>query len=327
MKPFVSVIIPIYKVEAYLPKTIESCLAQTLRDIEIILVDDGSPDSCPALIDRYTCADTRIKAIHKTNEGVTLARKAGLSIAEGEYIFYLDGDDYLAPDALESLYYPAKEKDADFVVGDFIIEEPDGRHRDKKFYNFREADNLTFLRYCFREGDFYFTGRLILRNLIVNARLNIPSSITFGEDNVAVVQLAYKLRKAIKVNQPILYYVQREGSVTNILKKSDLKQRFNACNFVIGYARQKGFYDQMKTEIQIFALRQISIGLVGGYIDKGLANDYLTLPFNRNMYLKDNLDKKERFFLSLASVNLTGAICLFHFLKTIKRIFHHSYEK
>ena len=97
-----SVIVPIYNVEAYLKRCIDSVLAQTFRDFELILVDDGSPDNCPQICDAYAKEDARIRVIHKENGGLVSARQAGIQIADGEYVFNLDADDAMTSDALES---------------------------------------------------------------------------------------------------------------------------------------------------------------------------------------------------------------------------------
>ena len=105
--PKVSVIIPVYKVEAYLSRCVDTVINQTLKELEIILVDDGSPDNCPAICDEYALKDERIKVVHKTNGGLSSARNAGLRIATGEYIFFLDSDDWLELDGMELLYNTA----------------------------------------------------------------------------------------------------------------------------------------------------------------------------------------------------------------------------
>ena len=99
----ISVIVPVYKVEQYLHRCIDSILAQTYRDLEIILVDDGSPDNCGLICDEYASKDSRIKVIHKTNGGVSSARNAGLDVASGDYIAFVDSDDYVLPQYLEYL--------------------------------------------------------------------------------------------------------------------------------------------------------------------------------------------------------------------------------
>ena len=116
----ISIIVPIYNVEQYLQKTIESCINQTLKELEVILVDDGSKDASGKVVDDFAKKDNRIKVIHKQNEGVTIARNTGLAVATGKYIFFLDGDDYLPLNAMDLLYQKAIEEDADWVIGDYI---------------------------------------------------------------------------------------------------------------------------------------------------------------------------------------------------------------
>ena len=101
---FFSVIVPIYNVEKYLRRSIDSVLSQTFSDFELILVDDGSPDNCPKICDEYVQKDHRIKVVHKKNGGLVSARQAGISIAKGEYMFNLDADDAITPDALMSAH-------------------------------------------------------------------------------------------------------------------------------------------------------------------------------------------------------------------------------
>ena len=98
--PKVSIIVPVYKVEKYLRKCIDSIINQTLKDIEIILVDDGSPDNCGKICDEYAAKDTRIKVIHKENGGLSSARNAGMEVAEGEYIGFVDSDDWIESDLI-----------------------------------------------------------------------------------------------------------------------------------------------------------------------------------------------------------------------------------
>lgn len=113
--PKVSIVIPVYKVEPYLRRCVDSVLAQTLSDMEIILVDDGSPDNCPAICDEYALSHQNIQVIHKTNGGLASARNAGMRLATGKYLFFLDSDDWLDVDGLERLYECAERYQVDFV--------------------------------------------------------------------------------------------------------------------------------------------------------------------------------------------------------------------
>ena len=114
--PLISVVVPVYKVENYLDRCVESLLAQTYQNLEIILVDDGSPDSCPALCDEWGKRDEHIVVIHKPNGGLSDARNAGVLAAHGDYIGFVDSDDYVAPDMYESLYAHLVEADADVSI-------------------------------------------------------------------------------------------------------------------------------------------------------------------------------------------------------------------
>lgn len=127
MKPAVSVIVPVYRVEEFLPRCMDSLLGQTLERIEIILVDDGSPDGCPAMCDGYRETDPRVRVIHKRNEGLGFARNSGMEIAQGEYIAFVDSDDYVERDMLACMYEAAQKYDADFVRADHFRETRDGR--------------------------------------------------------------------------------------------------------------------------------------------------------------------------------------------------------
>lgn len=122
----VSIIVPIYNVEKYLDRCMDSLLHQTLNDIEIIMVDDGSPDNCPQMCDEYAKKDSRIKVIHKQNAGLGFARNSGLEIATGEYVAFVDSDDHVSLTMYEDLYDIAKENKSDAVFGGIYMEGENG---------------------------------------------------------------------------------------------------------------------------------------------------------------------------------------------------------
>ncbi len=120
--PLVSVIVPVYKVEPYLRRCIDSILCQTYRNLEIILVDDGSPDNCGAICDEYALKDTRIKVIHKVNTGVSAARNTGLDNAKGKYVGFVDSDDHIVPEMYERMTMAIESNDADIVFCSYFSE-------------------------------------------------------------------------------------------------------------------------------------------------------------------------------------------------------------
>ena len=125
--PKVSILVPIYNVEKYLSRCIESVLSQDFRDYELILVDDGSPDRCPQICDEYAKKDSRIKVVHKKNGGLVSARLAGFKEARGEYVMHVDSDDYLLLNAISTLYNEAKEEDYDVVKSRPLREDENGK--------------------------------------------------------------------------------------------------------------------------------------------------------------------------------------------------------
>lgn len=134
----VSIIVPIYKVEEYLSQCIDSILYQTYSDLEIILVDDGSPDNCGSICEEYAKKDKRIKVIHKENQGLGMARNTGLEYAKGEFIYFVDSDDWLEPNAIECLVKYQKEYDADIVMCNY--DKRDDLH--KVLYQYRIVNNV-----------------------------------------------------------------------------------------------------------------------------------------------------------------------------------------
>ena len=187
-----SVIVPIYKIEKYLPRCIDSVLNQTFGDFELILVDDGSPDNCPKICDDYASRDKRIKVIHKQNGGLVSARQAGIKEAVGDYVFHLDGDDAICEDALESAYKIIAEMHPDIVsfsyrtcvdgeqgdIVDDLLEEGLYNKSDieeKIFPNLLSNENMEHL--------FYFLwGKAIKRELAAKHQHNVNPAIALGED-------------------------------------------------------------------------------------------------------------------------------------------------
>lgn len=135
MHPQVSVIVPVYNVEHYIHRALDSLLNQTYPHLDIILVDDGSPDKCPQICDEYARKDNRVRVIHKKNGGLSDARNVGLDIATGEYITFLDSDDYILPDTVEKFLRTAHEQNVDVVCCGLNIIDTSG-----KIYDYRKCE-------------------------------------------------------------------------------------------------------------------------------------------------------------------------------------------
>ncbi|MGN0527797.1 MAG: glycosyltransferase family 2 protein [Eubacterium sp.] len=139
----ISVIIPVYKVEKYLDRCVESIVNQTYKNLEIILVDDGSPDNCPALCDEWAEKDRRIKVIHKENGGVSSARNAGVEGAKGDYIAFVDSDDYIEQGAYEFMINSAVKDDSDILVCSYFADNTDDENTDNALWDVSQSDALS----------------------------------------------------------------------------------------------------------------------------------------------------------------------------------------
>ncbi len=207
--PLISVIVPVYKVEEYLPRCVDSILCQTLADFELWLVDDGSPDNCPAMCDSYAEKDARVRVIHQKNGGLSAARNAALEQFEGVYVCFVDSDDYIAPDALETLYNALSETDADVAVGNMQSFDESGKLKD--FYApVRERtvlegeDILSTLNQPCAPNRLYRAG--IYRNL------RFPVGRLY-EDVFIYHKVLEQCRRMVLTGKTAYYYFLRSGSI------------------------------------------------------------------------------------------------------------------
>ena len=143
--PLVSVIVPVYKTEKFIHRCIDSVLNQTYSNWEMILVDDGSPDACGQICDSYAEKDGRIHVIHQENQGLSAARNAGIKICKGEWIYFLDSDDFIVEDALEKMIFFSKSGTYDIIMAGFSIIYADGSE-DCRSSGWKETDNLSKIR-------------------------------------------------------------------------------------------------------------------------------------------------------------------------------------
>ena len=178
--PKISVIVPVYKAEAYLHRCVDSLLAQTFTDFEILLIDDGSPDRSGEICDEYARKDSRVRVFHKENGGVSSARQCGMDHAQGEYTIHADPDDWVEPTMLEELYKKAKEEDADMVICDFYEE-----RKNKTIYVRQQPSSLdheTVLCELFQQLHGSCWNKLVRRACYREFGVRFPEELTFCED-------------------------------------------------------------------------------------------------------------------------------------------------
>lgn len=218
--PAISVIVPVYKVEDCLPACVESILAQSFRDFELILVDDGSPDRCGEICDAYAESDPRVRVIHQENQGLSGARNSGMDVAQGEYITFIDSDDLVTKDCLAVFYSVIREHDADIVTG-LSYDFPDG-HLPESFYvheqrvpscDVFEGKAASLEHYA---GNWKLSvsaaTKLFSRELIRDMRFPVGR---VHEDQAFVPPAYYQSRKVVYIDTSVYYYRVRQGSITH----------------------------------------------------------------------------------------------------------------
>ena len=230
---FFSVIVPIYKVEKYLKRCIDSVLNQTCKDFELILVDDGSPDGCASICDEYAAANPNVKVIHKENGGLVSARQAGIKAATGEYVYNLDGDDAILPGALEKakdiiektgadiVCFPHKECRGDRtrdVINDFI---PAG------FYNKQDMEKHIYPHILsdknMKNITYFLCGKAVRRSLVTPHQLNVTQKISLGEDLSCIIP-CYLDADSLYMDDTAYYlYTIREDSLTTVFTTKQLR--------------------------------------------------------------------------------------------------------
>lgn len=240
--PKVSVIVPIYNVEKYLEKCINSLLSQTLEDIQIILVNDGSKDNSGNIAKECEKNNkNRIIYVEKENGGLSDARNYGLKYATGDFIAFLDSDDYIEKNAYEEMYNKAIEENADYVECDFIWEFPNKIRVDKQYPYKNKKEMLSFVRVV-------AWNKLIKRQLITDNNLEFPKGLRYED-----IEFTYKLipfvNKFAYVDKPFVHYVQREGSIANV-QNERTAEIFTVLDNVIEFYKKNNIYEEYRDELE-----------------------------------------------------------------------------
>lgn len=217
MNDLISVIVPVYKVEQYLNDCINSLVNQSYKNLEIILVDDGSPDNCPIMCDNWAKKDRRIKVIHKKNGGLSSARNAGLDVANGAYLAFVDSDDFIAPTMYEDLYNMIVKYNADVAVSKIQKYYPDGQISNfKSNWNYQikkdtEFDNIEYLHLCLSTKlDSTVWNKLYSKHLFSNVRFK-EGRLT--EDFLLTYYLINNIKKVIYQNKVHYNYRVRSNGI------------------------------------------------------------------------------------------------------------------
>lgn len=237
----ISVIVPIYNVAEYLERCISSIIAQTYDRIQIILVDDGSTDRSVLICDQYAEMDSRIVVIHKKNEGLVRARKSGLAVATGEYICYVDGDDWIEADMIESLSMNMKKYAVDLVVSNHYCDSAGYAQRVSCKLEtgvYKTKDIIPVMLYA---EEFYQFGisqfiwaKLFRKDILWDIQMQVDDKINCGEDVAVTYPYILQAQNVYIADLTGYHYIQRTGSMVNCFDEDELIR--NRC--LIGYLRR-----------------------------------------------------------------------------------------
>lgn len=242
--PLISVIVPVYRVEKYLERCVKSILSQTYKNLEVILVDDGSPDQCPAICDACAEKDVRVKVIHQENKGLSGARNAGIDAASGEYLAFVDSDDYVSPHFIEELYQLLQDTGCaigqcrfSYVKGDGLVEEGDSA-----FCIYR-GESLMEQLYGPEEKATCFVvawNKLYRAELFKETGIRYPEG-RIHEDEATTYRLFHEAKKLAFLDRALYgYYTENGGSITSVFSAKRL-QWLTAHEERIAFFKKNGY--------------------------------------------------------------------------------------
>lgn len=254
---FFSVIVPVYNIEKYLKNCIESVLCQSFGDFELILVDDGSTDNCPVILDKFKEIDSRIKVIHKDNGGLASARHAGIKEATGEYVFNLDGDDAIEKDALNIAHKIICEYNCDIISFSYkwvkgsvtlnvTTDEIDEGYYDRERIE-KEIYPKLLMDKNMKHVSYYLSGKAVRRELLTRNQLNVSTDISLGEDLCCVFPCYLQADSVYISKEEIYLYTIREDSLSKefntnqIFLIENVIEQLKACEF----EKPKDFKEQI----------------------------------------------------------------------------------
>lgn len=297
-KPKVSVIVPVYNTEKYLKKCLDSLLNQTLEEIEIVAVNDGSPDGCKDILESYKARyPEKVVVIHKENGGQASARNLALGVCRGEYIGFLDSDDFVRKEMFEKMYRKAAEQDADYVACGYT----DITYRDEQEVVLQP---YVASKVAAKTKDMFFGAlaspflHLYKREIMVNSGVTFPEGYIY-EDTAFYLNLIPHVKKLGVIEEALAVRLRHSNSTMATFKKERVRHIFPVLRTSINYYKEHGFWKEFHDELEYFCVRILlcsslqRISKVGGFRDAcelvGETLEFIKQHFpeyRRNPYLK-----------------------------------------
>lgn len=291
----VSIVIPVYKVERYLERCVDSVRAQTYANMEIILVDDGSPDRCGEICDAYAREDERIRVIHKENGGNGDAKNAGAAQASGKYLLFVDSDDYISERLLAKTVPIAEKTGCDMILFDhFHVENGRTEVRSEELPAGHVLDLKTEKRLLFSTPAPW--SKLFNRGFYERSGIRFPKGCYYEDLNASVKFMA-EARRIFYLKEPLYYYMIRGDSIMGSKNyKKNYEDMVKVLNDVLKYYKDKGIYETYQEELEYLVFsnayfepsRELVLADVNTpYLEKARAYMYEKFPdFARNPYIR-----------------------------------------
>lgn len=289
MNDKISIIVPIYNVEKYLPKCIDSIVGQTYRNLEIILVNDGSPDNSRAICEDYASKDARIKVVNKENGGLSDARNAGLAVATGDYISFIDSDDYIHEDYCGNLMSLMVKHNADMAQCEFlkVYHSIDTFDSEESNENITVLSSLEALNNLFNEqyvNSVVVWNKLYKRNLFKN--IEFPKG-KVHEDEYTTYKVLFETKKVVCTSQQMYYYLQRSDSIMGNDFNIKRLDKLGACQEQIVFYKENKLFD-LENKAKINFDNNVRISMIN-VLQSNLANKNEVFHNLINFYKKNDL--------------------------------------
>lgn len=266
----VSIIVPVYNSEKYLRRCLDSIIGQTLKEIEIICVNDGSTDSSPQILEEYANEDSRIKVMHKENGGAGSARKAGESLAQGQYLGYVDSDDWVEPEMYERLYKSACDNNVEIVTSGYFYEgDYVTVHFDMVDAGIYRDDGIT----CLRDSTFYrmekkgpglsayLFCKLFAKNLVSRLKYMVPDSITMAEDKMFLLSCILECNSAMVLKEAYYHYMINPSSVVHTINRNYLLNVNEVYQYLLKLYQHPNFTENMRIQSELFVTNLLVKGI------------------------------------------------------------------
>ncbi len=301
----ISIIVPVYNVEAYLPKCLDSLINQTLKDIEILAVNDGSTDNSLSILEEYSKKDSRITILNKTNSGLSDARNYAFDYIKGEYVGFLDSDDYVDLEMFEDMYNAARSSDAEIV-------ECNLHHTYDTFEDTEIGDIITDNKQLIMKGRSVVWNKIYKTSWLLNTGVRFPSGLIYEDVNFYCKIVPF-LNKIEYVEGAYVHYVQRGSSINNHQTLKTM-QIIDILNDIYNFYEQEGFLTEYRDALEFLYIRILLCSSMGRMAriqnstdrKKALTANWNTLvttfpDWKKNIYYKKYTGKNSKFMKSVNS--------------------------